>query len=97
MAWAELDSFYRKFESLLAAGHNETLTLEGIAGEATVTLMTSLGAVIPTSNGNNFGQYRSPSYFKRQHRRKKLSTSPTAEKAPEGEISTSAEEASAGM
>ena len=91
MAASELDSFYRKFKSLLVAGHNATLTLEGVAGEATVTLKASLGVVRPSSNGNNFGQHRSPSYFRRQQRRKKLFASQTAEQACEGETSSAAE------
>ena len=85
MACEELDSFYRKFKTLLIAGHNATLTLEGIAGEATVTLKTTLGSALPSSNGNSVKQHRSPSYYRRQQRRKKLFSTQEAEQASERE------------
>ena len=86
MACEELDSFYRKFKTLLIAGHNATLTLEGVAGEATATLKTTLGPVLPPSKCSNIvKQHRSPSYYRRQQKRKKLFSTPAAEQASEGE------------
>ena len=74
MACEELDSFYRKFKTLHIAAHNATHTLEGIAGEATVTLKTTLGSALPSSNCNSVKgksrvkQHRSSSYYRRQQR-----------------------------
>ena len=75
MVNAEIDSFVVKFKSLWAAGYKATLSLESCMGEVVINLNCKVGrtkpppmpfmspVVMPNKN-------RSPSYYRRQVRRK---------------------------
>ena len=74
---SEIDSFMSKFKCLLANGVKATLTLEAVEGEAFVTLKAGLGSnLVPTMSLKphgpllNLKKPRSPSYFRRQEKRK---------------------------
>ena len=74
-AHAEIDSFVKKFKSLWNAGFHATLNLESMLGEVNVSLNCKVGRVVPPpSSPSMFSvsspRYRSPSYFRRQARRK---------------------------
>ena len=91
----ELESFFTKFKSLLDNGYNATLTLESVRGEAFVFLKAGLGPIINpiASNGQNVQpgkgsmyqsqRHRSPSYRRRQERRRQLFQNRTSVKAEE--------------
>ena len=73
----EIDSFTSKFKALLANGFQATLTLEAVEGEAFVTLRAGLGKKVwPTVAGTPVPKQdlikrpRSPSYYRRQEKRK---------------------------
>ena len=67
MAHIEVDSFVTKFKNLWSAGFKATLTIEAVNGEASVHLMSSLGALQPR---HHHGPHpRGPAYQRRQERR----------------------------
>ena len=76
----ELESFFIKFKHLLHSGYNATLSLESVKGEAFVCLKAGLGPVnLPQTTGNcclstqhpTYVRHRSPSYKRRQERRRR--------------------------
>ena len=79
---AEIDSFILKFKNLQYAGLKATLTLEAENGKALVSLKAELGYLspppdhlLPTRPGYTAAPivarlHRSPSYFRRQERRR---------------------------
>ena len=87
----EIDSFTSKFKHLLGNGYKATLTFEAIDGEAFVTLKAGLRSDCPlrlapsqnceTQNFCSLKQ-RSPSYYRRQERRKLSNQNKCAAKAP---------------
>ena len=77
---SEIESFLTKFKSLLYSGYNATLTLESKKGEAFICLKAGLGPVSIPSSSDCKAQtsqklkplkHRSPSYRRRQERRRK--------------------------
>ena len=76
MAHCEVDSFVSKFKYLCHAGIKATLQIEGVGGEASVTLTARLGPIHPPPphalepNGQPSRYYRGPSYRCRQEQRK---------------------------
>ena len=67
MAHIEVDSFVTKFKNLWSAGFKATLTIEAVNGEASVHLMSSLGALQPLHHHGP--RPRGPAYQRRQERR----------------------------
>ena len=75
MAGVDIDSFVNKFKSLWSAGHNATLNIESKLGEVEISLRCKIGrsSPPPSTPFSSFGlspKYRSPSYYRRQARRK---------------------------
>ena len=74
MANVELESFVTKFEHMLAAGFNATLTLEAVNGKALVCLRSELGVYQPPPPYDYRHRqpplHRGPAYWRRQERRK---------------------------
>ena len=73
MATDEVENFVRKFKMLRDSGYDATLTLESRLGEVSVTLNCKVGRTSPpptTPLASSSPRYRSPSYFRRQVRRK---------------------------
>ena len=77
MAHTEADSFVLKFKNLWHAGVKATLTFQSDNGEAFVTLKAGLGSLPPPPNQaghahvhRGYGRHRSPSYLRRQDRRR---------------------------
>ena len=71
MAQCEIDSFVKKFKLLWSAGYDSSLNLESKLGEVYVTLNCKVGRSIPPPTSPiSPAKYRSPSYFRRQERRK---------------------------
>ena len=70
----EIDSFVLKFRNLCHAGLKATLTLEADNGQAFVSLKAGLGCLLPPFPPPPTPVYpshpRSPSYYRRQERRK---------------------------
>ena len=101
---AELKSFIQKFKQLRGAGLTAHLDLDTHAGQAWVGLRVMLNPVKIETNEKPY-KYRSPSYFRRQERRKAARTQSAAErsqfpksaaKVQETETNTIAEEATVG-
>ena len=101
---AELKSFIKKFKQLRGAGLTAHLDLDTHAGQAWVGLRVMLNPVKLKTNEKP-QKYRSPSYFRRQERRKAAKTQSAAEKSQfpesaakvqETETTTYAEEATEG-
>ena len=100
---AELKSFIQKFKQLRGAGLTAHLDLDTHAGQAWVGLRVMLNPVKLTKEKPQ--KYRSPSYFRRQERRKAARIQSAAErsqfpesaaKAQDTETNTNAEEATVG-
>ena len=77
MADTEIESFVQKFKSLRGAGLEATLTLDTKLGEVWITMNCKVGRNIPPPPSEPSSPsliarkiYRSPSYFRRQLRRK---------------------------
>ena len=73
MATIEIDGFINHFKILSSAGHEAKLNIETRLGEIWVTLDCKVGRIAPPlspvlSSQNH--RYRSPSYFRRQARRR---------------------------
>ena len=70
----EIESFIRKFKSLRVTGYNATLNMECKLGEVFITLNCKVGRSLPPSPSTPTYaaglKSRSPSYFRRQARRK---------------------------
>ena len=70
----EIESFIRKFKSLRATGYNATLNMECKLGEVFITLNCKVGRSLPPSPSTPIyaagPKSRSPSYFRRQARRR---------------------------
>ena len=87
---AEIDSFILKFKNLQYAGQKAILTLEAENGKAIVSLKAELGCLsppdhlLPTRPGYTAAArlHRSPSYFRRQERRRQAAQ---AAVGPDGE------------
>ena len=83
---AEIDSFILKFKNLQYAGKKATLTFEAENGKALVSLKAELGYLsppdhlLPTRPVTRL--HRSPSYFRRQERRRQAAQ---AAVGPDGE------------
>ena len=75
MATMEIDGFINHFKMLASAGHEAKLNMETKLGEIWVTLDCKVGRIAPPlspslSMSNPRKIYRSPSYFRRQARRR---------------------------
>ena len=75
MAQTEIDSFVKKFKSLWNSGFNATLNLESKLGEVEIALNCKVGRVspppsVPPTFFSSSPRNRSPSYFRRQARRR---------------------------
>ena len=75
MVNSEIDSFVAQFRSLWSAGYQATLNLESNLGEVSITLNCKVGRndppeVLSPSPILLHSKHRSPSYFRRQARRK---------------------------
>ena len=73
MECTEIDSFVNKFRLLWTAGHDASLTLESKLGEVYVSLNCKVGRIVPPSITLTVAaspKFRSPSYSRRQIRRK---------------------------
>ena len=77
---AELKSFIQKFKQLRGAGLTAHLDLDTHAGQAWVGLRVMLNPVKLETNEKPY-KYRSPSYFRRQERRKAARTQSAAERS----------------
>ena len=77
---AELKSFIQKFKQLRGAGLTAHLDLDTHAGQAWVGLRVMLNPVKIETNEKPY-KYRSPSYFRRQERRKAARTQSAAERS----------------
>ena len=112
MVNAEIDSFVVKFKSLWAAGYKATLSLESCMGEVVINLNCKVGRnEPPTTPSPSYAMaasrtYRSPSYYRRQARRRaehvsinetkpKEASTPVAEKTEEFNSSSSEVDVSA--
>ena len=76
MVHLEIDSFVKKFEALWSAGLEASLSLESKLGELCISLNCKVGRPLPppmspTAPSVTSSKYRSPSYFRRQVRRRK--------------------------
>ena len=100
---SELENFIQKFKQLRGAGLTAHLDLDTHAGQAWVGLRVMLNPVKLTKEKPQ--KYRSPSYFRRQERRKAARIQSAAEKSqfPESaaivqdtKTNTNAEEATVG-
>ena len=75
MGHAEIDSFVNKFKLLLNAGFNAKLNLESTLGEVDISLSCKVGRLnpppsLPSMFFTSSPRHRSPSYLRRQARRK---------------------------
>ena len=70
MVASEIDSFVNKFKLLWSAGHDASLSLESKLGEVCISLNCKVGRITPPPSSHFTSKYRSPSYFRRQERRK---------------------------
>ena len=75
MAHLEIESFVLKFRNLCSAGYKATLSVEAEDGKASICLKADIGYVPPPfppphSHGPPPRVHRSPSYRRRQERRK---------------------------
>ena len=73
MATDEVENFVHKFKMLRDSGYDATLTLESKLGEVFVVLNCKVGRTTPPPTTPFMPispRYRSPSYFRRQSRRK---------------------------
>ena len=71
----EIDSFVNKFKALCDAGYHASLNLESKLGEVFVNLSCKVGRTTPPPSTppapfDAVPKYRSPSYYRRQARRK---------------------------
>ena len=76
MADIELDSFVRKFKLLRDAGYEASLSFNTSLGEVHINLSCKVGRVVPPPPSppaqmvSSSQKYRSPSYYRRQARRR---------------------------
>ena len=70
MVHCEIDSFVNKFKLLWRAGYDTSLSLESKLGEVHINLSCKVGRSIPPPSSRITPKYRSPSYFRRQERRR---------------------------
>ena len=71
MADSEIESFVRKFKLLRSAGIEASLSLETKLGEVSISLNCKVGRdVLPPPPLVTSKSYRSPSYYRRQARRR---------------------------
>ena len=75
MADVELSSFVKKFQCLRRSGYDASLNVESKLGEIFITLSCKVGRDIPPpssppSTHATISRNRSPSYFRRQERRR---------------------------
>ena len=70
MGHAKIDSFVNKFKLLWRAGYDASLSLESKLGEVHLNLSCKVGRSIPPPSSPIAPKYRSPSYFRRQERRR---------------------------
>ena len=87
MATTEIDSFYVKFKALFVAGFKATLTIEAEEGEAFITLKAGVGKITnkfnATRNQSRPCSRRSPSYFRRQIKRREHFSQSSNDKSAE--------------
>ena len=88
---AELKSFIQKFKQLRGAGLTAHLDLDTHAGQAWVGLRVMLNPVKIETNEKPY-KYRSPSYFRRQERRKAARTQSAAERSQSSEDAAKVQE-----
>ena len=71
MADNEINSFVQKFKLLRDAGLEASLSLETKLGEVEISLSCKVGRILPPPQSpSSSSRYRSPSYYRRQARRK---------------------------
>ena len=75
MADTEIDSFVKKFKLLRGAGMQASLTLETKLGEVFISINCKVSRDVPPpklspATAVNPSKHRSPSYFRRQARRR---------------------------
>ena len=83
MATCEIDSFVKKFKLLRSAGYDTSLKIECKLGEVYVKLNCKVGTTIPPPSSPFTAKYRSPSYYRRQERRKATHDSANVAKVAE--------------
>ena len=88
---AELKSYIQKFKQLRGAGLTAHLDLDTHAGQAWVGLRVMLNPVKLKTNEKP-QKYRSPSYFRRQERRKAARTQSAAERSQSPESAAEVQE-----
>ena len=75
MADVQIESFLNHFKLLWGAGEEASLKIESKLGEISLSLSCKVGRIappspVPSQAFNSRKKYRSPSYFRRQDRRR---------------------------